>query len=167
MAAAFISLGSNIAPEDNLRTAVRHLRAEFGELRLSPVYRSAAVGFEGPDFLNAAAEVISELPPAEIVNTLLQIEELCLRDRNQPRFSSRTLDLDLLMLGELVIEEDRLTLPRPEILEEEFVLRPLADIADTVRHPLAECTIGELLHRFQSSEAGARVDLIRVELALE
>lgn len=166
MSSAYISLGSNIAPENHLREAVSQLHATFGELRLSPVYQSAAIGFDGPEFLNAAAGIETDLSVVEISHILLQIEDKCMRDRSQPKFSSRTLDLDLLMLGQLIIETAELVLPRPEILQHAFVLQPLADIAGSERHPQAGCTIAELWSQFQLNEAGAYPTLSIVELAL-
>lgn len=166
MAAAFISLGSNIAPEENLRRAVEQLHSTFGEVLVSPVYRSAAVGFDGPEFLNAVAMVETGLPASDIAERLLQIENQCLRDRTQPRFSSRTLDLDLLMVDQLIVTTDTLTLPRAEILEEAFVLRPLADIAGSVLHPVAGVTIEKLWRCFQLADEGAKPAMTEVELAL-
>lgn len=166
MSAAYISLGSNIAPEDNLRAAALQLREAFGELRVSPVYRSASVGFDGPDFLNAIAEIDTQLPATEIVNILLHIELQCLRDRTQPRFSSRTLDLDLLMLEQQIIETAELTLPHPDILQQVFVLQPLADIAGSTRHPQAGCTIAEIWNQFQYDVSGPLPVMSKVELLL-
>lgn len=135
MAEVFVGLGSNVEPERHLRTAVARLRARFGAVRLSPVYRNPAVGFAGGDFLNLVAAFDSEEDPLTVRAALETIESVCGRVRGGPRFVPRTLDIDLLLYGELV-SESPLKLPRQEILKYAFVLKPLADLAGERRHPL-------------------------------
>ncbi|RMH89031.1 2-amino-4-hydroxy-6-hydroxymethyldihydropteridine diphosphokinase [Lysobacter pythonis] len=132
---AYLSLGSNIEPEMNLALAFSALRGRFGEVLFSPVYRTAAVGFEGADFLNAAAIVCTRLGPRELDAWLHACEDAQGRDRGGPRFSDRNIDIDLLLYDALVLEgPGHLRLPRPE-LKHAFVLRPLADIAPAVAIP--------------------------------
>lgn len=129
MSTAWLSLGSNQSPAEHLAAAAHALRRRFGEVVFSPVYRTPAIGFEGPDFLNAAAIVQTDLTPFELNDWLHALEQAFGRDRSAPRFSSRPLDIDIVFFDDLVIEgPGHLTLPRPE-LQFAFVLKPLADIA--------------------------------------
>ena len=129
MALALLSLGSNLDPEANLRSAARALREAFADAAFSPVLRYRAVGFEGPDFLNAAAAFATDLAPARLHDMFHALEDAHGRRRDVPRFSSRTLDIDLVFYGSLVCDgTEGPRLPRPE-LKHAFVLRPLADIA--------------------------------------
>ena len=141
---AYLSIGSNIDAANNLRSALRALRARFGEVIASPVYRIPAVGFEGPDFLNAAAIIDSDLDPFALVSWLQGIERAHGRMRNHVKHSSRTLDMDIVYFDSLVLDlPGRLQLPRPE-LRHAFVLKPLADIAPGFVDPVRNKTLGEL-----------------------
>lgn len=145
MATAWLSLGSNQQPEANLRAAAAALRARFGAVRFSPVYRTRAVGFDGPDFLNAAAELTTDLAPPALDAWLHALEDAQGRRRDVPRFSSRTLDLDLLLYDdEIIAGPGNLQLPRPELAQQAFVLRPMRDLAPRLRHPLLGKTLLEL-----------------------
>ncbi len=137
MTRVYVSIGSNIERERHIRAGVRALRQRYGELRLSPVYESTAVGFEGDNFYNLVAAFDTGDSVAEVDAFLRQVEDANRRDRNSPRFSPRTLDLDLLLYGELVRRHDKPLLPRPEITENAFVLKPLADLAGDLRDPLS------------------------------
>lgn len=139
MTDVYLGLGSNLAPRENLRLAVRELERRFGLARLSPVYRSAAVGFDGADFFNAVAIVRTTKSAAEIVAELEEIHELAGRERGETAFMSRTLDIDLLLYGDAIIEESRV--PRDDVLAFAFVLGPLADIAPDLVHPVSGKTI--------------------------
>ena len=152
MAKIYISLGSNIDRERNTRAGIRALRQRFGELELSSVYESEAVGFEGDAFYNMviACEISEDVHSAN--RTLAEIEDAHGRDRSGPRFSSRTLDLDLLLYDDLVLDEKGLKLPREEILKNAFVLWPLAEIAPARVHPLAGKTYAELWDDFDKSK---------------
>ena len=132
---AYLSLGSNIAPEQHLRSAIAALRARFGAIVLSPVYRVPAVGFDGPDFLNAAAIVETDLDPVALDAWLHALEDAHGRRRDQPRFSDRPLDIDIVFYDQLVLRgPGNLELPRPE-LRHAFVLKPLVDLAPDFRVP--------------------------------
>ncbi|MFZ5658140.1 MAG: 2-amino-4-hydroxy-6-hydroxymethyldihydropteridine diphosphokinase [Pseudomonadota bacterium] len=126
---AYLSLGSNVEPEKHLRAAIAALRERFGDVLVSPVYRTPAVGFDGPDFLNAAAVVESDLEPQALNDWLHALEDAHGRDRGGPRFADRTLDIDIVLFDKRVLAGGgNLRIPRPE-LRHAFVLRPLADIA--------------------------------------
>jgi 2-amino-4-hydroxy-6-hydroxymethyldihydropteridine diphosphokinase len=128
MPQVFLGIGSNIDPERHLRAAVRALATRFGSLRLSPVYASAAVGFEGAEFLNMVVALEAAEPPQGLAAILKQIE--------REQGGSRPLDIDFLLYGDLVLETPTLTLPRDDIRRYAFVLRPLAELAPGERHPL-------------------------------
>ncbi len=135
MGQAYLSLGSNIAPEANLRSAIHALHERFGEVRLSPVYRTPAVGFDGADFLNAAALIESDLDAHALNDWLHALEDLHGRDRSGARFSDRPLDIDIVFYDDLVLDgAGHLQIPRDE-LRHAFVLKPLADIAPDYVHP--------------------------------
>jgi 2-amino-4-hydroxy-6-hydroxymethyldihydropteridine diphosphokinase len=139
---ACLSLGSNVDPERHLRAAIEALRARFGEVIVSPVYRVPAVGFDGPDFLNAAAIIDSDLDPFALVRWLQDLERDNGRIRGHVKFSDRTLDVDLVYFDGLVLD-GALQLPRPE-LRHAFVLRPLADIAPAFVDPVRHETLAEM-----------------------
>ena len=152
MGKAYLSLGSNVAPEQNLASAMRALRERFGALRVSPIYRTTAVGFDGPDFLNAAAVLDSDLDVYALNDWLHALEDAHGRDRGGPRFGDRPLDIDIVFFDGLVIEGSGnpgsgpgqgLRLPRPE-LRHAFVLKPLADIAPEYVDPVSGRTLAEL-----------------------
>ena len=135
MSTAWLSLGSNLDAEANLRSAVAALRARFGAVRVSPVYRTPAVGFDGPDFLNCAAAVETSLDVHALDAWLHALEDAHGRDRTQPRFSSRPLDVDIVLFDDLVLDgPGHLQLPRPD-LRHAFVLRPMCDLAPDLRVP--------------------------------
>lgn len=144
MARACLSLGSNLSPELNLRSAIAELRARFGQVRLSRVYRTRAVGFDGGDFLNAAAVVETDLEPEALDAWLHALEDAHGRDRGGPRFGDRTLDVDLVLYDDRIVEgPGHLRVPRDE-LRHAFVLRPLAEIAPDFVEPRSGDTLARL-----------------------
>ncbi|BCT92414.1 2-amino-4-hydroxy-6-hydroxymethyldihydropteridine diphosphokinase [Lysobacter helvus] len=154
---AYLSLGSNVEPERHIRAAIDALRARFGDVVVSPVYRVPAVGFDGPDFLNAAAIIDSDLDPFALVRWLQDLERDNGRIRGHVKFSDRTLDVDLVYFGDLVLETPELQLPRPE-LRHAFVLRPLADIAPAFVDPVRQVTLSDLWSAH--AEHGAHLDIV-------
>ncbi len=151
MARIYISIGSNIEAEQHLRVAIAELRQHYGELQLSSVYESEAVGFEGDNFLNMVVGLDTGEDVHQVVQTLRQIEDRHGRVRNGPRFSARTLDLDLLLYDELVLKEEGIELPRGEITENAFVLWPLAEIAPTTMHPTSQTSMADLWDKFDKT----------------
>lgn len=144
MASACLSLGSNLEPGPNLRSAIAALRARFGRVRLSAVYRTRAVGFDGGDFLNAAMVVETDLEPEALDAWLHALEDAHGRDRTGPRFGDRTLDVDLVLYDDRIVEgPGHLRVPRDE-LRHAFVLRPLAEIAPEMVEPRSGRTLAQL-----------------------
>ena len=144
MGLALLSLGSNLEPERHLRAAADALRERFPDIVFSRPYRYPAVGFDGPDFINAGAMLQSDLDPYQLNDWLHALEDTQGRRRDAPRFSSRTLDIDLVFYGDLILKgEGNLQLPRPE-LRHAFVLQPLAEIAPGFVDPVSGKTLGEL-----------------------
>jgi 2-amino-4-hydroxy-6-hydroxymethyldihydropteridine diphosphokinase len=144
MAKAYLSLGSNQSPEVHLPQALAELRARFGEVIVSPTYRTPAEGFDGPDFHNAAAIIETGLDIVALDAWLHALEDAHGRRRDVPRFSSRPLDIDIVFYDDLVFRgPGNLQVPRPE-LRHAFVLKPLADIAPGFRDPTSGKTLAEL-----------------------
>jgi 2-amino-4-hydroxy-6-hydroxymethyldihydropteridine diphosphokinase len=147
----YISIGSNIEKEKNILSALRALAMFFGGLVVSSTYETEAVGFTGDTFHNLIVGFDSDLDVKTIAEQLRQIELDHGRTRECKKFSSRTLDLDLILYGDLVITEGRLQIPRDEIERYAFVLEPLAEIAGDLRHPASKISYRELWERFDKS----------------
>ena len=160
MPRVWVSLGSNQAREASLGLAVRELRQAYGDLRLSPVYECAAVGFSGAPFLNLVAGFVTSESVVEVRARLQAIEDVAGRVRGAEKFAPRTLDLDLLTYGAVVGVIDGYELPRDEILRFAFVLKPLADLAGAEIHPLTGRTYDDLWRHF----AGEPVSLVPYHL---
>jgi 2-amino-4-hydroxy-6-hydroxymethyldihydropteridine diphosphokinase len=144
----YVAAGSNVEPERHLGRALTELAREFPGARSSPWYRNRAVGFEGADFINLVVGFATALPVGAVLERLHAIEARCGRERDAPRWAPRTMDLDVLLYGELVCDQPGLRLPRPDLLKRAYMLGPLAALAPEVMHPTAHLTIGELWQRF-------------------
>ena len=141
MATVYLGLGSNIEPDKNLGTAIRELRGRYGAIDVSTVYRSKAVGFEGDDFLNLVVRLWSDESPLEICEEIERLHNLSGRDRNGEKWASRPLDIDLLLYNDLVIDDKPVRVPREDVLRYSFVLRPLAELAPDLVHPVTGRTM--------------------------
>lgn len=156
---AWLSLGSNIDAVRNIAAAMRALAGDYPGARFSPVYRSAAVGFEGDAFLNLVAAIDTGLHPLQLKHALTALEDAHGRDRSAPRWSSRTLDVDILLYDDLWLCSPELELPREEITRMAHVLRPLADLAPDLRHPVIGRSMAELWAHFEGEDDGIeRID---------
>jgi len=147
----YVSAGSNVAPEENLRLACRELARRFGPLGSSGVYRNPPVGFAGDDFLNLVLRFRTTEAPAAVVAELERLHALAGRIRGQARFAPRTLDLDLLLYGDAVIPAGGIRVPREDILKYGFVLGPLAELAPELRHPVTGRTMAEMWAGFDQA----------------
>jgi len=142
MPRVWVSVGSNIERERHIRAALAELRKTFGELVVSPVYETEAVGFKGDAFFNLVVGFDTSLTPSTLHGLMRDIEARHGRERSGGKFAARTLDLDLLTYGDAVTDEGGKALPRDEILRYAFVLAPLADVAGEEIHP----GLGESFH---------------------
>ena len=140
MSRFYLSLGSNLEPERHLRAALRELRARFGDLQVSSVYESSAIGFDGPPFWNLAVSLQSDLTAEALNDWLHALEAREGRVRGGARYSDRTLDIDVVAIGGLAVE-------RPESCEA-FVLAPLSEIAPEIGEPQTGQAIGALWAQF-------------------
>jgi 2-amino-4-hydroxy-6-hydroxymethyldihydropteridine diphosphokinase len=151
MPRVFVAAGSNINAEQNLARASREMARSFPDVQFSPWYQNKAVGFAGDDFINFVAGFTTDLPLHAVVSRLREIEELCGRPRQAPKWAPRSMDLDILLYGDLVHEEPGLKLPRPDLVKRPFMLGPMADLAPEVVHPTLHVTVGELWRQFDQA----------------
>jgi 2-amino-4-hydroxy-6-hydroxymethyldihydropteridine diphosphokinase len=150
---AYVGLGSNLG--DRAAHLLLGLSAlsrlpKTHLLRLSPVYETDPVGPPQPPYLNMVAELETELSPTGLLAEMLRIEKALGRERRE-RWGPRTLDLDLLLYGDLVLEEEGLSVPHPRLHERAFVLVPLLDLLPEGRHPLLGQSFAELLASLDAS----------------
>lgn len=144
MTQVFLGLGSNLEREKNIRAGLRALQKKFGELKTSNVYESESVGFKGSNFYNLVVSLQTDLTIAELSESLKNIEDDNGRLRTGPKYSPRTLDIDILTYGDFVGVEAGVELPRTEITENAFVLLPLSELAPKELHPQLRKTYAEL-----------------------
>jgi 2-amino-4-hydroxy-6-hydroxymethyldihydropteridine diphosphokinase len=148
MARVYLSLGSNLDPVRYLNAALDELRARFGDMTVSPAYRSQSVGFDGAEFVNLAVGLDTDLSPEALNDWLHELEDRHGRRRDVPRFSDRTLDVDIVFYDNLVRRgRGHLEIPRKE-LKHAFVLKPIADIAPQLVHPVSGKTMLALWKAF-------------------
>lgn len=152
MNVGYISIGSNIDKDKNILASLQALEQCFGKLVVSSVYETEPVGFSGDVFYNLVVGFESDLEVKQIAKQLRQIELDNGRTRDSKKFSARTLDLDLLLYGDLIVNDGRLQIPRDEIERYAFVLEPLAEIAPTLKHPVSHLTYAELWEKFDKTD---------------
>ena len=150
---AAVAIGSNVGDRAaHLRHAVTRLRRLLRDLRVSTFHETVPIGTAGPQalFLNAVAVGEARLSAREMLDALLAIEQERGRERPYPK-APRTLDLDLVLVGDAVIDEPGLIVPHPRFRERRFVLEPLAEIAPQMRDPVTGLMVSELLGRLSRS----------------
>ena len=151
MARVYVSIGSNIDREQNIDAALRALAADYGELQQSSVYESDAVGFDSAPFYNLVVGFRTADAPCAVQERLHAIENRQGRLRTAA-LSARTLDLDLLLYDDRVMNEGKLVLPRTDIDRYAFVLAPLAEIAGSVTHPVTGTRYAEMWSAFDDGQ---------------
>lgn len=152
MTLVFLGIGSNLERERHLGAGIRALGARFGTVQLSPVFESESVGFVGSPFFNLVAAVTTTLAVGELQQQLRAIEYAHGRCPDQRKYSPRTLDIDILTFGDLVGVVDGVVLPRPEILDNAFVLWPLALLAPDTLHPATGVSYARLWAGYDKSQ---------------
>jgi 2-amino-4-hydroxy-6-hydroxymethyldihydropteridine diphosphokinase len=140
----YLGIGSNINPEKNIAEGLKSLDALFSILDISPTYLAPPFGFDGDDFYNLVVCAKTDLSITNIVKALRQIEFEHGRPEHAVKFSSRTLDIDLLLFGDYVGKIAEYKIPRSDIDKFDFVLRPLQDIAGYDIHPVSGKSYAEL-----------------------
>jgi len=137
----YIGVGSNIDAQKNIRSAIDVLQERMGVVEVSCTYRNPPVGFDGDDFLNLVLRLHSDAGPVAVEKTLNEIERRAGRARTGERPGPRSLDLDLLLYGSLI--DAALRLPHEDVLKYPFVLRPLAELAPTLAHPITGIPVAQ------------------------
>ena len=155
----YLGIGSNVNRKSNIRSALNYLACSFSTFDTSPVYQSAAFGFEGQDFYNLVVKIETVFTPNKLKSWLQKLEDLHGRDRSQPKYSNRTLDIDLLLCDDWVIDDGTVQIPRREILKRKYVLKPLQDMAPDVVHPVAQKRLADLWQALEK-QSGADLDLV-------
>jgi 2-amino-4-hydroxy-6-hydroxymethyldihydropteridine diphosphokinase len=151
--AVYVAAGSNVDPLVNLRRALDVLDRHFAPLVVSRAYANAAVGFEGEDFVNLVLGFSTALDVHAVIDRLHEAEAACGRERNAPKWAPRSMDLDILLFGEMLCDDPGLKLPRPDLLKRPYMLGPAAEIAPALVHPTAHRTLGELWQDMQATQA--------------
>jgi 2-amino-4-hydroxy-6-hydroxymethyldihydropteridine diphosphokinase len=147
MTLAYVGLGSNLGDSERL---IREAAELIGAVRLSSIIETEPWGYAAqPNFLNAVAEVDTALTPRQLLDHLLDVERRLGRERIGHRWGPRTIDLDLLLYGEEVVDEPGLVVPHPRLLEREFALRPLAELVPAQKIP-GSGTVQDALAGLQS-----------------
>lgn len=141
MARAFIAIGSNIDPAKNVSAAIRSLAGQTQLVGISMVYRTDALDRpQQPPYFNCVVEIKTEAPPVEVKYAILRrIENELGRKRTQDKYAPRTIDLDLIVYGDLTMDEEDIRLPDPDILERPFLATPLFELAPDL--VLAGCSL--------------------------
>ena len=144
MTQVFLGLGSNLDREKNIHAGLIALKNIFGDIVLSNIYESESVGFKGSHFYNLVVSLQTTLTIAELSEALKRIEDVNGRLRSGPKYSPRTLDIDILTYGDFVGVQAGVNLPRVEITENAFVLLPLAELAPNELHPRLKKSYADL-----------------------
>ena len=135
MPRVFVSIGSNIERDKNIRAAVHALRARYARVAVSSVYETAAEGFDGDDFYNLVAAFDTDETLEAVCEYLTGVEAAQGRVRTGERFAPRTLDIDVLLYGQLVRHDEKFRLPRPDLRTYAHVLGPLMELAPDLVDP--------------------------------
>jgi len=150
----YLSLGSNMGNRfEYLQSAVNALFEEVGSImKISSVYETPAMGFDGDSFLNCAVWLQTDLKPAAVLKQILRIEKTMGRKRNASKtYTSRPIDIDIIFIDDLIIETEKLIVPHPEMQKRKFVLQPLAELNSHLVHPVSQKNIIKILAASEDS----------------
>ncbi len=150
MSLVHLNIGSNQNRRGNIRLAIQSLEQFFSDIALSSLFESPSAGFNGNDFYNIGVNITTLKTSHEVFDILRDIENSLGRDRSLPKFSSRIIDLDLVLYGGII--DDSLNVPRKDILKYAFVLAPLAELNPEAIHPLEGISYQNLWKTFQSKQ---------------
>jgi 2-amino-4-hydroxy-6-hydroxymethyldihydropteridine diphosphokinase len=161
VATAYVALGSNIAPEKHISLALAELAVQCRVAGISRFYRSRPLNRpEQADFINGACRVETELPPRELkFDVLREIEQRLGRVRSADAYAARTIDLDILLYGELVVDEVGLMLPDPDICHRPFLFLPLLDLDRNLTLPGEVRLLREMVRGAETHEAAVDVQI--------
>jgi len=140
----FLGIGSNTQRTKNIKSCLNYLQNSFACCQVSAIYQSPSFAFSGHDFYNLVVKILSVYSPHNMKKWLSNIEDIHGRDRKKPRYSNRTLDIDLLLCDDLILEDGVVQIPRREILKRKYVLKPLQDLAPDLIHPVAQKRLADL-----------------------
>lgn len=150
---SYVSIGGNINKDIYIPAGLKALKKLFGDLIISSVYESEPVGFLGESFYNLVIAFDTDSAVTNIAQQLRDIESDNGRIRNTEKFSSHTLDLDLILYGDLITDTNNgLHIPRKEIEQYAFVLEPLAEIAPTLQHPISLISYEKMWEKFDKTD---------------
>ena len=158
-----ISIGSNIGDRlKNIQSSIDLIHSRINSiLSISSVYETVSVGFKGEDFFNVCASFNSYNTPHEIMNELLEIEKLLGRDRGkEKKYISRIIDIDILLVEEVVINSEQLTIPHTEMCKRRFVLEPLLEIEPNLIHPISKVSLKEIYSSSKLNQKIQKKDLL-------
>ncbi|HJN52634.1 MAG: 2-amino-4-hydroxy-6-hydroxymethyldihydropteridine diphosphokinase [Pseudomonadales bacterium] len=148
----YVSVGSNIERHRHVSKALDALNERYTVLAISSVYESASIGFAGEPFFNLVVQFGTTESLIDLVRSLRMIEEENGRNRREPKFSDRTLDIDILLYDDRVGDFEKIRLPRPEITENAYVLWPLAEIACDLKLPGSHRRFGDLWSAYDKTK---------------
>tara|TARA_Y100001970_G_scaffold288855_1_gene417330 strand:- start:14120 stop:14575 length:456 start_codon:yes stop_codon:yes gene_type:complete len=145
----FVSLGSSIDPYKNMEIVKDYLNSSF-DCTFSSLFETRPEGFSGNNFLNCVVSFETNIEPIELRENLKVIEKKMGRSDNQKGMSNRVIDLDIILYGDQVINQDNFDIPSKDIENYLFVLEPLAEIAGELLHPISNLSFSEILKAFHS-----------------
>ena len=151
MPTGFISIGSNINKDIHIPSSLNSIKKLFGKIICSSLFETEAVGFEGENFHNLIVQFDSPLDARDIAKQLKQIEHEHGRTHDDRKYAARTLDLDLILHGDLILDANNLQIPRDEIERYAFVLEPLAEIAPGFLHPVNHKSYAQLWDEYDKT----------------
>lgn len=159
----YLGIGSNIDPEANIKQALKLLELEFGPLKKSAIYKNPAVGFSGPNFLNMVVAFEADLSFFQLQSILQQIEtKIGLTPENKQKFTSRIIDIDLLLAGKIIFYSEDLNIPRQGITQYPFILKPLLDITPDLINPLNDQPYREIWSKICNTPNAHKMEKVEI-----